>query len=89
MPTSCVGVIFFVEFFCRDSENYSRSEGGDVEQVTQTSKHILVFVFSISQLNSTSLYLALLLLLNSYMLGIVLTLILIQESYRSTSTLIK
>jgi len=51
-----------VEFICGDSENPSHGEGGDVEQVARISKHILVFVFAISQLNSTCLYLALILL---------------------------
>ena len=78
-----------MEFLCGDSENPSHGEGESVELSARTSKHIVVFAFAISQLNSSYLYLALFLLLNSYMLDIVLTLILIQKSYRSTSTLIK
>ena len=60
--TSCVGIIFFVEFLCGDNGNLL-GEGRDVEQVARTLKHILVFAFAISHLNSTCLYLVLLLLL--------------------------
>jgi len=51
-----------VEFLSGDSENPSRGECWDVEQVVWASKHIFMFVFAISQLNSTCLYHALLLL---------------------------
>ena len=68
--SSYVGIVFFVELFCGDDENPLRNEGEDIELVTWISKYILVFVFAISQLNSTCLYLVLLLLLNSYMLDI-------------------
>ena len=43
-----------MEFLHGDSENPSRGEGEDVEQMARTSKHILVFVLAIS-FNSTLL----------------------------------
>ena len=87
--TSCVELVLFVEFLSGDSENPSCDEGGDVNLGARTLKHILVFVFNIS-LNSTLVLSFIAIIVHTYMLDIVyvLTLILIQESYRSTSTLI-
>ena len=77
----CRGFDFvsFVELLSGDSGNSSRGEVSDVEQVAQTSKHIFVFAFSISQLYLFMSYIAI--IAYSYILDIVLTLVLIQESY--------
>ena len=55
-------------------------KGGDVGLRARTSKHILVFAFGyLSQLYS--LYILIANIVHQYMLGIVFTLISIQESY--------
>ena len=56
-------------------------KGGDVDQVARTSKHILMFVFA--YLNSALLLFisCIAIIAYSYMPDIVLTLVLMQESY--------
>jgi len=88
----CPPLVSCVEFLYRDSENPSRGEDGVVEQAARISKQISRVCVWFS-LNSTLLLFisCIAIIAHSYMHDIVyvLILVLIQESYWNTSTLIK
>ena len=79
-----------MEFLNGDSRNLSLGEVGNIELGARTSKHILILRLAIS-LNSTLFISCIAIIVHLYMLDIAIvhTLVLIQESYWSTSTFIK